>query len=75
MYGVRVRKLACFTGEGLGVAFADFEIPVCIVGCSAIRKAIMERKRGKIEFFLLVLLSPPALAGTLSGSLIIFAAW
>ena len=35
----------------------------------------MERKTRKIEFFLLVLLSPPALAETLSGSLIIFAAW
>lgn len=75
MYSVRVGKLACFTGEGLGVAFADFEIPICIVRYSATRTPIIERKRDKIEFFLLVLLSPPALAGTLSGSLIIFAAW
>lgn len=75
MYGVRVGKLACFTGEGLGVAFADFEIPICVVGYSATRTTIIEGKRGKIEVFLLVLLSPPALAGILSGSLIIFAAW
>jgi len=56
----------------LGVAFADFEIPICC------------KKRGLVEAYgycferygggLLVLFRPPALAGTVSGSLIILAA-
>ena len=29
MDGIRIRELASFTGKGLGVAFADFEIPIC----------------------------------------------
>lgn len=29
---VRVREFACFTGEGLGVAFADFQVPVYVPG-------------------------------------------
>lgn len=28
MDGIRVRELACFTSKGLGVAFADFDVPV-----------------------------------------------
>ena len=27
---IRVRELARFTGEGLGIPFADLEIPICI---------------------------------------------
>lgn len=29
MDGVGVGEFASFGGEGLGVAFADFEVPVC----------------------------------------------
>ena len=71
---VCVRKLAGFTGEGLGVAFADFEVPICFSDGQRREHGNVKWKTGKTEIFLLVLLSPPALAGTLSGSLIIFAA-
>lgn len=73
MDGFGVGEFASFCGEGLGITFANFQLPVCDGGtwldtrlhCSdkfREEKGYLDSEVAKED--LLVLFSPPALAGT-----------
>lgn len=81
MDGFGIGEFACFCGEGLGITFSDFQFPVYwrrmvrdyfLTGDHGNGDDISSSTRG---FALLVLFSPPALAGTWLGNLNCLARW